>query len=348
MTNYPWHKEPFSILASMYDNARIPSALLIHGIRNTGKLVLALKFIKLLLCDKPVNNNNKEACGVCRSCKLLAQDDFGYNSEQSLLVRHSYNENFIYCQREFNEREKLSEQILINQIRAFCNSLSKTSAKLKIGLLYYGDELRKDSSDSLLKTLEEPPEGAIIIILAHKIGKLSKTILSRCQKIHIKSSYDEKTISWLVENSKDYGDVDVKHLLKLNYGVPLEALHMLANNDYDKYLLWQEYLLSLAINANNIAIKAPDNNIMAFRVLRDLLTKIITNKLTNKIDKLANINNISLKSDINFLSLLLADVEKSIQLQHTNINISLLLDSILIVWSHITHLASYPNIFEDF
>ncbi len=347
ITNYPWHEESFSILANMYNTARIPSALLIHGIHNTGKLSLALKFIRLLLCNAPVDkNNNKEPCNICQSCKLLLQDDFGYNDKKPLLIRHSHNEDFIYCQREFNDKKQLTEQILIKQIREFCNALSKTSYKLKIGLLYYGDELRKDSSDSLLKTLEETPNNTIIIILAHKIGKLSKTILSRCQKVHIKNSYDEKTISWLADNIKKYSNIDAKQLLKLNYGAPLEALNMLINDEYNKYLSWQEYLLSIALNANNIIAKMPDNNFMAFRVLRDLLTTMITNKLVNKVDKLTNINDIALKSDINFLVLLLADVEKSIQLQHTNINISLLLHNILIVWSHITHLASYPNIFE--
>ena len=340
---YPWHESAFSRLYDMLMANRVSPALLITGMAGIGKLSIALRFIMLFFCN---NKKSDAPCGHCGPCIALAQDDIGYNKiENELLVRQSYNESVVYCCREANKNNKLADIIHINQVRAFCNTLNRTSAKSRIGLLWYGDELRADGNDSLLKTLEEPPTDTKIIILAKKKHSLPQTLTSRCQNIHINPNYDNKTIKWLEDSISDK-NIDAYKLLKLNYGAPIAALNMQRSNDYSNYMLWQEYLLILATKPNQITKKMPNNVNIAFSCLRNILITIIKNKLTKKEHKKEKITNIANKANIDFLLALLIDVEKSIQLQHTNINISLLLDSILIVWSHITHLASYPKIIE--
>jgi DNA polymerase-3 subunit delta' len=62
---------------------------------------------------------------------------------------------------------------------------------------------------------------------------------------------------------------------------------------------------------------------------------------------LVELNQIIMSAKIDFLFRLLTDVSQAINLAKTNANIKLLLDNVLIVWSHITHLKTYPQILEN-
>ena len=357
MTNCPWHKKAFNRLRLMTTKNRLPNALLITGVRHIGKLILAKHFIAFVLCE----NKKKdlfEACSVCRACAALSKDDLSAkSSEAQLRIRRSHHNNVIYCRRELSKNKKLSEVIQINQVRTFCDALQKTSNGLKIGLLFYADEMNKNSADSLLKTLEEPPPNTLIILLAHRLYQLPATIISRCQIVNIAPSYDEETKSWLsVRIPENKHDINVTQLLKMSYGAPLAALLMLEKNNYDNYKRWQKYLLTLVQNPSVIADKddLPDDLQIALRCLRDMLARAIKIKLIGEEvmgefaseEERGAFNALIKNSRLRFLFALLSDVEHAAYLNHTQTNSPLLFDNLLTVWSHITHLANYPKIID--
>jgi DNA polymerase-3 subunit delta' len=97
-------------------------------------------------------------------------------------IRRSNYLNMIYCRAgELNPTTKnRSKDIRIDQVRAFCEALNKTADKLQIGVIYYADQMNVNAANSLLKTLEEPRDNTLIILLAHNAKNLPVTVVSRC------------------------------------------------------------------------------------------------------------------------------------------------------------------------
>lgn len=345
LPTHPWHNTAFKQLWGMQTQNRLPGALLIDGIQNIGKLTLAIEFITALLCLNL--NNTQTACGTCASCLALSKDDLSDKaSQKEMLIRQSHHDSVIYCRKELNKQGKLSEMVRIDQVRAFCNALYKTSQSTKIGLLWYGDELNAESADSLLKTLEEPPKNTTIIILAHQKSNLPATILSRTQCVNIEPNQTQLALDWLVQKSTLELSV-LKSLLLASHGAPLAVLKMINNNQHTQYQDWRTYLLNIANQADQVTQEKPDTShqglILGLSCLGDLLRQIIKQQSNNATEE-AVLDNIANKAQARFLFALLDDVGRAIQLSHTPINLGLLLDNILIIWSHITRLAHYPKL----
>ena len=60
--------------------------------------------------------------------------------------------------------------------------------------------MNMNAANSLLKTLEEPRDNTLIILLAHNSSALPATILSRCQTVHISTTYSEESVKCLSQN----------------------------------------------------------------------------------------------------------------------------------------------------
>ena len=190
---FPWHKSAYSKLKKMIDQNHFPHALLITGVEKIGKFELAQKLIQTLLCEE-------QSCGQCELCLTLKKDNPREDLEYSALIRRSHYPNLIYCCNELNDSGTMSKDIRVDQVRAFCESLGKTADALKIGVIFYADQMNANAANSLLKTLEEPRGNTLIILLAHNANSLPATILSRCQSVHINPTYDQESASWLSQN----------------------------------------------------------------------------------------------------------------------------------------------------
>ena len=351
MTTYPWHQEAFRRLQAIKQQQRLPNALLLTGVEKIGKLVLAQRFIALLLCEN--TSKDEQACGVCHTCQNLLKDDLTDEfSQEEGLIRQSYHPSVIYCRPELKKKNKMSEVVRIDQVRAFCQALYKTSDQLKIGLVWYGDQFNAYSADSLLKTLEEPPENTLIILLTHQKSRLPQTIISRCQTITLVPSYDKTTIDWLtgaIDSNKDK-DINIEQLLLANYGAPLAVIDMINHNQHQYYQAWYDYFINIAQKSSYITQAMPSNKqadiLLGLSCLRDLLILLIRLKLEKKQSDIAILNVIVSNSKSIFLLSLLEDIQRAIYLSHTSINLSLLFGNLLIIWSHITHLVYYPKLYQ--
>jgi DNA polymerase-3 subunit delta' len=237
-------------------------------------------------------------------------------------------------------------------VRAFCEALNKTADQLQIGVIFYGDQMTVSAANSLLKTLEEPRENTLIIILAHNIQNLPATVISRCQNIHIAPSYSEPTQAWLKAQLSDTqnADFDIKQLLESTHGVPFKVLSELTEGGFIAYQEYQNQLLNIATHPLTInQTKLFDGNELAvLNCLQNLIIEAIKLKMTKQEGGLVELNQLvkCVKSD--FLFQLLSDVYQAIYLSKTSVNLKLLLDNILIVWSHITHLKKYPQISANY
>lgn len=117
--------------------------------------------------------------------------------------------------------EKLEEkewgkktQITVEDIREGCRFLSLKSDKIKILIINLADNMNENAQNALLKTLEEPYQNSLILLLCENTGHLLPTILSRCLKVHLPQpdfSVFSKTMS------KRYPQLSEDDLLELAF-----------------------------------------------------------------------------------------------------------------------------------
>ncbi|WPE16742.1 DNA polymerase III subunit delta' [Candidatus Thioglobus autotrophicus] len=336
--NLPWHDQALSKLQKMIDQNHLPHALLITGSEKIGKFELMQQLVGILL-------DNDE---------IIRRDNIREELDHPVLIRRSNYTNMIYCRAgEINEKTKnRSKDIRIDQVRAFCEALNKTADQLQIGVIFYGDQMNVNAANSLLKTLEEPRENTLIIILTHNIQNLPATVISRCQNIHIAPNYSETTQAWLRAQLSDTqnADFDVKQLLENTHGVPFKVLSELTDGGFIAYQEYQNQLLNIATHPLNINQTQcfEGRELEVLRCLQNLIIEAIKLKTTQQEGGLIELNQLVERVKADFLFQLLNDVSHAIRLSETSVNLKLLLDNILIVWSHITHLKQYPQISANY
>ena len=328
----PWHQTAFAKLQQMIEQNHLPHALLITGAPQIGKFKLMQNLVGTLLKDD----------------EIIRNDNVREDLDHPVLIRRSGYINMIYCRAgELNPNSKKpSKEIRIDQVREFCEVLNKTADKLQIGVIYYADQMNVNAANGLLKTLEEPRENTLIILLAHNAKNLPATVVSRCQSVHISPAYDPETQAWIKENIEHKEDFDVAQLLETTHGVPFKVLEELSGEGFIHYQHWQEQLLRLVIHPTMIN-KVEDfegNEVAVLNCLQHLIIEGIRLKSLKHEGGLVELNQIVSVTKIDFLFKLLHDVQRAINLSKTPVNIKLLLDNVLIVWSHITHLKTYPQI----
>jgi DNA polymerase-3 subunit delta' len=325
----------------MIDQNHLPHALLITGSEKIGKFELMQQLVKTLLCED-------QTCGQCALCRSIAKDNPKQVLDDSVLIRRSHYPNMVYCRTEINDKGVESKNIRIDQIRAFCDALNKTADNLQIGVLFYADQMNILAANSLLKTLEEPRENTLIILLAHNLKNLPATIVSRCQSVHIPPAYDQETKAWLTQHigKAQNTDLDVVQLLEHTHGVPFKALSELSGDGFIHYQHWQNQLLDIAVHPLmiNQLEDFEGNEVEVLNCLQNLIIEGIRLKTLNHEGGLIELNKVVKEVNSDFLFRLLDDVYHAISLSKTTVNIKLLLDNVLIVWSHITHLKRYPQI----
>ncbi len=115
-----------------------------------------------------------------------------------------------------------SRQIRIEQVRELAQELALTSHQggYKVGVLSPADVLNRFAANALLKTLEEPPQRTVLMLVATQPSRLPATILSRCQRVHVRAPSRAEALSWLESNR---GRADWKSVLDILGEAPLLA-----------------------------------------------------------------------------------------------------------------------------
>lgn len=196
---YPWQREQWAAWLRIADGGRIPSALLLSGAGGGGIERFGRSLCHSLLCKR----KKEGACGKCGSCRLLASE----NHPDYLAVA----------------AEK--REIKVSQIRELGDffSLKPHYGGYRVAFLPMADDLNHAAANALLKTLEEPPPGGVIVMACRRLARLPATIRSRCRKIRFPLPGSE-AVAWLArELSLD--DEQARRRLALFGMRPLDAAH---------------------------------------------------------------------------------------------------------------------------
>lgn len=198
---------------------RLPHALLVHGVPGLGKLALAERFAQLLLCER--RGQGGAPCGGCQSCRWFLADshpDVRY-VEPEAIARH-----VIFGQDPENEDEKRkpSLQIRIEQTRALRDFVNLASHRggSRVAIISPAEHMNEATANSLLKMLEEPPTGAIFLLVSHRPADLLATIRSRCVPVPVPLPDLKTAAAWLEKQ----GVREAARWLAFAGGAPLRAL----------------------------------------------------------------------------------------------------------------------------
>lgn len=209
---YTWHQKNWDQLVATQNMKQMPHALLISGAKGVGKTSFAQALVNGLLCESP--RDDYQACEHCKSCR----------------VRHS-NAHPDYYQVFVAEGKT---QIVVDQIREFNQFLhmSRSYQGYRVAFINPAESLNVNAANSLLKSLEEPSNNSVIILLTSKLSRILPTIKSRCQLLHLPTPNKQQALHWLSEQSIRH---QAETLLAMSAGKPLYALALDDSDSFKRY-----------------------------------------------------------------------------------------------------------------
>lgn len=170
------HEDIVKHFKSSIELGKVSHAYILNGEKGSGKKTLAGIVAKSLQCE----SGGPDPCGTCKSC-LQAESG---NQPDIIWVSHE-KPNVISV-------EEIRSQI-VNDI-----DLKPYSSKYKIYVVPDSQMMNLQAQNALLKTLEEPPEYVIIMLLTNNVNKFLPTILSRCIVLNFKPVEPLQMMEYLV------------------------------------------------------------------------------------------------------------------------------------------------------
>jgi len=222
VAHLPWQTEQWRRLTSALAAGQLGHANLFSGRAGAGHEEFAQAFAKFLLCEQsnePQLGASTEPCNECRGC-LLSEAG---NHPDLLLVTP----------------EEEGKIIGVDQIRALSSfySLKSHYGGNKLAIIMPADAMNRAASNAILKTLEEPPNQASLILVTDRFDAMSMTVRSRCQRTAFEHIDQNAALEWLTQHVPDRNEA--VRLLDAALGAPLKALEL---RDSDEASVHQELL----------------------------------------------------------------------------------------------------------
>ena len=243
------HEQIIEHLQNAITMDKVSHAYIINGPDKSGKMMLAEAFAAALQCERGGN----EPCMECHSCKQAA----GRNQPDILYVRH----------------EK-PNTISVDDIRTQLNNdivIKPYSSKYKVYIIDEAEKMTVQAQNALLKTIEEPPEYAVILFLTNTLDVLLQTVRSRCIIMNLRS-VDTKLIQQYLMQKYQLPDYQARVCAAYAQGNVGKAI-MMATSEHFREM--QDFLLRLLKRVDDMEvyeIVAAIHDMTAYKMdIRDLI-----------------------------------------------------------------------------
>lgn len=278
-------KIPKRILSGALRKNLLASSYLFYGDVGTGKWIMALELAKAIDCE----NNQGEACDVCSSCRKIEKfihpdiklifplpaakplkskkmESESFNEPETIHITSHKTEN--QRQKDLERYETLKREdpyalvkfdrnvnIEVERIRSMQREvyLKPFEGKRKVVIIAEAEYMHVSSANSLLKTLEEPPEYTTLILTTNDINRLLPTVISRCQQIRF-GRIPLEMIAEKLESDHGVEKQRALHLAHLSHGSYGKALDFLRGEKQD--------IRKEALELLNIAADGKTNHII--------------------------------------------------------------------------------------
>ncbi len=308
MTFYPpsWLQQNWDALIQRKNQQQLPHALLLVGRQGVGKKSFAHAFAKNLLCK------TQTGCGVCHACELCA---CGHHPDF------------------FQIAPQEQGQIKIDEVRQLIEGLSKTAQQggYRVVVIESAHAMNVAAANALLKTVEEPGENVLLMLLTDREAFLPATLRSRCQLLTLQAD-KEKAVQWLL--AQQISEVQARQALAVSEEAPYQALKLLQSD----YVQTQENLLkqltqlvkheiSVVTAAKEFVEKPLDETLLSLQIILMKLISVKTGLSTDLAVRLLS-ESWSLKKIFRCYDVLVA-LRRGVNSQ-LNFNTALLLENVFL------------------
>ena len=202
---YPWQQPVWETLTQRFP--QIGHGLLFYGKTGCGKHAFAQHFLAWILC---LNKSLSSACGECSSCQWL---------------KSGTHPNYVHISTD-EENKKQNAKIKIEKIRDLLPFVQQTVDGWRVILIEPAEALNIASANAMLKTLEEPGDRVLIILLADHYLKLPATIRSRLQHYALDRISPAQSEQYLQQHLAVEWHSKIPLLMNLSNMMPLQALEL--------------------------------------------------------------------------------------------------------------------------
>ncbi|WP_374574369.1 DNA polymerase III subunit delta' [Acinetobacter sp.] len=313
---YPWQQPVWDTLTGRFP--KLGHGLLFYGKKGCGKEAFAQQFLAWVLCQNRHSAN--QPCGECSSCQWL---------------KSGTHPNYVHISTD-DDNKKQNAKIKIEKIRDLLPFVQQTVDGWRVVVIEPAEALNTASANALLKTLEEPGDRIVIILLAAHYLKLPATIRSRLQHFALDRISAAQAEAYLHENLPDSGLQMHQLLMNLSNHMPLQAVELAKSewlnlrqdfvNDWQKLVKQKNMPMAIATKWNK-ALSFSDFSQMFEYLLSDLIC-VKLNQAIKNID--LNFSDLPDQYDLESLFGIYAELQQSKKFIEQNVQTNLALDQLCI------------------
>jgi DNA polymerase-3 subunit delta' len=175
--DFPEQEQVVQLLQRSLERGRLAHAYLFTGSRLEELEAVACTLAKTLNCQQPQRSPAGgvalDCCDACLSCRKIGE---GTHADVQW-VRPESKSRIIKI-------DQIAERASSNRPLLTTINLKPTEAEFKIGVIVAAERMTEEAANAFLKTLEEPPEKSILILLSSEPQRLPETIVSRCLRLN--------------------------------------------------------------------------------------------------------------------------------------------------------------------
>ncbi|MCH7340437.1 DNA polymerase III subunit delta' [Acinetobacter higginsii] len=312
---YPWHAQTWELLTTRFPE--LGHGLLFYGKKGCAKKEFAERFVAWVLC---LNKQAQRACGECTSCQWLKSDT---------------HPNYVHITTD-EDNKKQNAKIKIEKIRDLLPFVQQTGEGWRVVVIEPAEALNTASANALLKTLEEPGEKVVLILLADHYLKLPATIRSRLQHFALDRLTIQDAQTFVQQQIPEISNEQISLLLSLANDMPLTAIEIEKSEWLQKRALFLSDWFKLVAEKNmplNYSNKWSKelNFSELFTMFEYLLGDLISLKLNQSLKN----NDLDFKSLAEFYSLealftIYSDLQQKKLMIEQNVQTQLVLDELFI------------------
>lgn len=314
------HEQIIEHLKTAIEMGKVSHAYILNGPDLSGKMMIAEAFARALLCEK----QDPDGCGECKSCRQ--SDD--RNNPDIIYVKHDK-----------------PNTISVDDIRTQLNNdivIKPYSNQYKIYIVDEAEKMNQQAQNALLKTIEEPPVYAVIMLLTTNADSFLQTIRSRCITLNLKSVKNDVIKSYLMTGKK-IPDYQADVCAAFAQGVVGKAIKLASSDDFNEL---KESALSLIKRLDDIdlyemgeAIKQISDYKLQVQDYFDLITvwyrDVLYMKATNDVnglifkDEVYDIKKQASKHSYHGIEAIIEALDKAKLRINANVNFDLVIELLL-------------------
>lgn len=312
---YPWQQQVWDTLTGRFP--KLGHGLLFYGKKGCGKEAFAQQFLAWVLC---LNRQPDGPCGECGSCQWLKADT---------------HPNYVYISTD-EDNKKQNAKIKIEKIRDLLPFVQQTVDGWRVIVIEPAEALNIASSNALLKTLEEPGENIVIILLADHYLKLPATIRSRLQHFALDRISSAQFSEYVEAQLPEAGSSQQQLLMNLSNQMPLQAIEVAQSSWLPLRQEFMEDWKKLVIQKNMpMAIATKWNKSLSFgefgQMFEYLLSDLICVKLNQAVKNIdLDFNVLAEQYSLETLFKIYEDFQRAKQYLEQNVQSNLVLDELCI------------------